>query len=320
MLAADDWRLKRYRGRWYAVRPGPAGTERRALRTSDRDQAARAFRDFCAALSRPAANASVATLFAAYLADRPNARAADAWKRLAPHFGHLTPDHVDRPTCRTYAAAREDQGASTGTIYTELLYLRAALRRNNKATPAVVEMPERPAPRDRHLTREEWIRLRAAARATPHLYVFLVLALSTGARREAILGLQWHQIDWSRRTVQLGKGSRNKRRGAKPLSARAMVVLRRAHEAATSDYVVEWAGGRVHSLRTAWASACTTARLGPDVTPHVLRHTAGVWMAEDGVPMSEIAQVLGHTSTKITEEVYARYTPTYLRRATRALR
>lgn len=319
MLAADDWRLKRYRGRWYAVRPGPAGTERRALRTGDRDQAARAFRDFCAALSRPAADASVATLFAAYLADRPNARAADAWKRLAPHFGHLTPDHVDRPTCRTYATARRTAGAGDGTIIRELTVLRAALRFNNKATPAVIEVPERPPPRERHLDRPEYIRLRAAARPIPHLYLFVVLALATGARKEALLDLKWTSIDWSRRQANLGKGTAIKRRGIKPLRPRPLAALRRAQQAATSDYVIEYAGGRVHSIRTAWANACTRAGLGEDVTPHTLRHTAGVWMAEAGIPMSEISQYLDHSSTKVTERVYARYGPEYQRRAAAAL-
>lgn len=315
-----DWRLKRYRGRWYAVRATASGTERRALRTDDRDQAAAAFRDFCAALSRPAAGATVATLFASYLAERPSARAEDAWKRLAPHFGPHRPAAITRQATRAYAVSRTAQGAGAATIYTELVYLRAALRYADRATPAVIEMPRRPPPRDRHLTRAEYIRLRAAARATPHLYVFVVLALSTGARREAILDLRWHQVDAARGLVRLGEGTRNKGRATVPLTPRACAVLRRAHRAATSEYVVEWAGGRVHSFRTAWARAVAEAGLGPEVTPHTLRHTAAVWMAEAGVPMPEIAQYLGHTSTTITERVYARYSPDYLRRAARALR
>lgn len=56
-----------------------------------------------------------------------------------------------------------------------------------------------------------------------------------------------------------------------------------------------------------------------DVTPHVLRHTAAVWMAENRVPMSEISQYLGHKSTLITERVYARYSPEYLRNAAQSL-
>jgi integrase len=35
--------------------------------------------------------------------------------------------------------------------------------------------------------------------------------------------------------------------------------------------------------------------------------------------MSEISQYLGHSSTSVTERVYARYSPDYLRRAATAL-
>jgi integrase len=42
-------------------------------------------------------------------------------------------------------------------------------------------------------------------------------------------------------------------------------------------------------------------------------------MAEAGVPMSEIAQVLGHTDPAITFRIYARYSPEYLKRAVGAL-
>ena len=42
-------------------------------------------------------------------------------------------------------------------------------------------------------------------------------------------------------------------------------------------------------------------------------------MAENGVPMTEIAQFLGHANTRVTEEVYARFSPQYLSRAAAAL-
>ena len=55
------------------------------------------------------------------------------------------------------------------------------------------------------------------------------------------------------------------------------------------------------------------------VTPLVLRLAAAVWMAECRIPMNEISQYLGHTNTKITESVYARYSPDFLRHAAAAL-
>jgi integrase len=42
-------------------------------------------------------------------------------------------------------------------------------------------------------------------------------------------------------------------------------------------------------------------------------------MAEDGVPMGEIASFLGHSDSRITERVYARFSPQHLRRAAKSL-
>ena len=66
------------------------------------------------------------------------------------------------------------------------------------------------------------------------------------------------------------------------------------------------------------ASAAERAGL-EGVTPHVLRHTAAVWMAEAKTPMTEIAQYLGHSDSRITERVYARFSPDYLAGAAAAL-
>jgi len=54
-------------------------------------------------------------------------------------------------------------------------------------------------------------------------------------------------------------------------------------------------------------------------SPHVLRHTAAVWMAEGGVPMAQIAQFLGHNDSRTTESVYARFSPNLLQHAATAL-
>lgn len=56
-----------------------------------------------------------------------------------------------------------------------------------------------------------------------------------------------------------------------------------------------------------------------DVSPHVLRHTAAVYMAEAGISMDEIAQYLGHSDSRITASTYARYSPEHLRKAASAL-
>jgi integrase len=57
----------------------------------------------------------------------------------------------------------------------------------------------------------------------------------------------------------------------------------------------------------------------PWVTAHVFRHSAASIMAESGVPMTEIATMLGHRDSRTTERIYARLAPDFLRRAAGAL-
>jgi integrase len=94
-------------------------------------------------------------------------------------------------------------------------------------------------------------------------------------------------------------------------------ALTEAKEGATSPYVIEWGGERVMSVKKGVGAAAR--RAGVKSSPHVLRHTAAVWMAEEGVPMQQIAQYLGHNDSRTTERVYARFSPDYLREAAKAL-
>lgn len=314
------WELKWYRGGWYAARPGEGGTRRVSLRTKDRGAAERALADF----NKPKSGSTVAEVYLAYAHDlthryKPSSRALDAWKALKPTFANLRPDQVTRETCRLYARQRRNLGRANGTIIKELACLSAALHWQDKDTGARIEMPARPTPKERHLAREEYRRLRRAAkRSGLHLYLFVVLGLATAARKQALLDLTWDRVDWRRRQIRLSRGTGGKGRATVPITRHAGRCLKLAAKMAKSSHVIEYGGKPVGSIKRGFAAACERAGL-EGVTPHTLRHTAAVWMAEDGVSMDEIAQYLGHSNPGITYRVYARFSPDHLRRAARAL-
>jgi integrase len=135
----------------------------------------------------------------------------------------------------------------------------------------------------------------------------------------AILDLTWDRVDFERGIIRLGTGEkRRKGRATVPMTERSRAELLEAAKARTCDHVIEFAGSKVARIAKAFRRNAGAAGL-QWCTPHVLRHTAAVWMAEAGVPMSQIAQVLGHTDSRSTERVYARYSPDYLRVAVSAL-
>jgi integrase len=268
-----------------------------------------------------------AGLFEQYLADR-EAEGVQVqklrwkWVILAPTFGHLRPQDITKTTCRDFAARRAELGKKPNTIESELRQLRTLLRwaytaKLIKDLP-IIWVPPRPEPRDRHLTRAEVTQLLHAAEL-PHIRLFIVLAIATAARMNALLDLTWDRVDFNRGLIYLhdpAKLRTSKGRAIVPMNDTARAALQEAKEGAHSDYVIEWAGGRIKNIRRAISTALVKAGLkAPQDGAHLLRHTAAVLMAENGVPMSEISQYLGHNSTETTERVYARYSPDYLRRA-----
>jgi integrase len=100
------------------------------------------------------------------------------------------------------------------------------------------------------------------------------------------------------------------------MNQNALESLASAYEARLSDHVIEYGGEKITTVKKAFQRLAKKTNI--TVSPHVLRHSSAVWMAQAGVPMSKIAQFLGHTKTAVTETYYARYSPTYMRDASEA--
>lgn len=314
-------RLVRYRGKWAVTGKDGAGKQwRTSLRTSDREVAQRRFKDF--RVETP--GDTVGDAVESYLREKEKAGAKSyrsmgtAWRALQRHFGHLRPSQISRDLCREYTAQRHHQGVSDGTIIKDLGVLKAALRWAGKAEGATFEFPPAPNPRERYITRDEHNRLVDAC-DLPHTRLFVILAWATAGRHSAILELEWSQIDFQREQIRLAKGSgRRKGRATVPMTQQAKVALQAAYEARTCENVIEYGGHAIRSVSTAFEKAAEKAGL-EDVSPHVLRHSAAVAMAEAGIPLVEIAQYLGHTNPAVTYRVYSRFSPGHLRKAMKAL-
>lgn len=268
-----------------------------------------------------AAGTTVNELWELYRAEKAGRRVATTmqfeWRTMKLFFGHLQPDQVTIDLCRAYAGARRAAKKQNGTIWTELGHLRtvfvwAADRRLIPYAPPV-ERPPKPAPKGRWLTLEEIGRLIDAPKAH-HIQLAILLMLSTAGRIGAILELTWERVNFDAgwvnlRTTDLGP---RKGRATVPMNDGLRAALSHAKGAALTEYVVEWAGEPVMSIKTGFKAACTAAKL-TGVTPHTLRHTAAVHLVANGTKMEKVSQYLGHSSTHVTERVYGRFAPEHLR-------
>jgi site-specific recombinase XerC len=322
------WEIGRHRGKLVLVYRDEHGERhRRSLGTADPREAERLAPALYDALTRPATT-TIAGLWQAYTRAMEGRAVVGTmrhtWKALANRFGPLPAEAVTVAHCEAHTRARREAGIKDGTIHTELGHLRMvllwAVKRGHIDKAPHIERPAKPRPGEKHLSRAQVRRLLDGCEM-PHLRVFVILALSTAGRASAVLGLTWDRVDFERGKIDLRDPTirtPHKGRAITPMTRQARAVLRDAQAGALSPFVVEYAGGRVASVKKGLAAAAKRAGLAK-VTPHMLRHTAAVHMAEARVPMEEIASYLGHSNVAVTRGIYARFSPDHLAGAAEVL-
>ena len=323
-----EYRIGRLQGRFVVTWIEPDGRRRRyRLDALTRKAAEVEAIDRIAQESLPKTGATVADLwtqYQAYLGDRPaGVTMGYTGKAVLAHFGDMRPDQVTLAQCNAYSAARMKAGKSQGTVHTELGHLRSTLTWAVKIgvidrAPHIFR-PHKPAPKDRFLNESEIDRL-LAADCEPHIKLAIHLMLATAGRIGAVLELTWDRVDLDRGQIDLRVDADGPRKGRAvvPITPTLRAALMAAQDAALSDYVVEWAGDQVKSIRKGFDRAVVNAGL-TEVSPHVLRHTAAVHLAKAGIPMPKISQYLGHSNTAVTERVYARFAPDHMQDAAAVL-
>jgi integrase len=183
--------------------------------------------------------------------------------------------------------------------------------------------PGRPS---RSMTLVEAKALTAAARARgPRTYAYVVLSLTTGIRTEEARALRWDHVDFGDRDAALPRaasvavwrsvraqgetkttGSR-RTLGLPKLAVDALSALGKDREPEPGGLVFSTDSGRgldAADVRREFRSVCRAAGIGDGWTPRELRHTFVSLMSDGEVPVEEIARLVGHASTKVTETVY----------------
>jgi integrase len=302
----------------------PARRRRRfSLGATDRKEAEAVAARRWAILTKPN-KVTVQYLWDRYRAENDQKRMAEnmtfSGRAVLPFFGHLEAGDFNVDLCRTYITKRRKAGRQDGTIWTELNHLQIVLnwaaKHHHIPRQVALHRPPKPAPRDIRIDRNEARRLRDAA-PYPHVKLAIALMIGTGARIGAILGLTWDRVDLKTGIIKLGDSAdvkRRKGRATVPAPADLLEALRQAKQSSETDYVIEW-GGRapVGSIKRGFSVAAERSGL-PQVTPHVIRHSGASWLAEDGESMEEIAQLLGHSDSRTTAKIYARFSPQFLKR------
>ncbi len=244
--------------------------------------------------------------------------------RLADFFhGHFISE-IKGQICREYAEARGHQAGARRDLET----LRSAINyyhaEHTLDRVPKVTLPMKSLPRERALTRSEVAALIREARKFwnhKHLVRLIMLGVYTGSRLGVITSLQWMPnttggyVDLDRgvihRKAQGERVAHNKRKPPMKIPPRLLRFLRYWHRADNGQgYVFRYKGDMVRKPHKSFRALREAAGLGPDVTPHVMRHTRATWLAHAGVDINMAAESLGMTAEEF-ERTYSHANPDF---------
>lgn len=172
----------------------------------------------------------------------------------------------------------------------------------------IERLPEDNA-RTRYLSESEYDRLLKAARVSywKKLHLLIKMAVTTGARKGALMGLRWRDLE-----LDAGDGTgcgrafveRNKNGEPFVLVLLPEVVLElKALKSRSQPDDLVFCGrdpSKQNNFTKAWHNALEAAGI-EGVCFHSLRHTHASWLAKSGKGLLEIADSLGHKSLAMTK-------------------
>ena len=154
-----------------------------------------------------------------------------------------------------------------------------------------------------------------------HLYLIVAIALTIGARKSEILGLQWENINLDKGTVTFTK-TKNRKKRTIELQPEIVELLKEHKEEyeKTSIFVFPNTDGlNPIKIQSAWATALTRAKIKKGFRFHDLRHNCASHMAMSQVPLAEVSAMLGHSSISITADLYSHFFDEYTAKISRKM-
>ena len=257
---------------------------------------------FCTSRATPAAqrNAERSLKMFKTLPDMP-------LKRLEPH-------QVDS----LFARMRTNYALSTVAMATTYWNTFCKWCEQNKyAAPKPIKRIRNVEGRTRWLTPEEQVRLLAEldpakpypkkCRAMDALkqtnYDLTVMLLDTGLRYTEGADLHWNSVDFERRCIYVRRG-KSGTPTTLSMTARLQAVLVRRRSAATGEYVFDDKAGRQNRASVWMKAAAKRAGISSaqgEISPHILRHTFASTMIQNGISLTELQYLLGHSTIEMTQ-------------------
>ncbi len=236
-------------------------------------------------------------------------------------------DARDMPRQEQFRAFLEAKGLRHNSVNRTLEIGRAALNRAHRRG-VIATVPhihclkvENLRPMGDPLTVDQLRRLYWQGSEEPHFRLYLLLALGTGGRPEAITTLTWPQVDLERGIISLnpeGRRQTSKRRARVKIGPALVEVLRALPQ--DTPRVIMFRGRTLGRMVHVWPKARERTKLQGRVNAYSLRHTVASYLREMDVSPWEAANFMAHRmgGYSMTER-YTHMSPSYQKNAAAAL-
>jgi len=172
-----------------------------------------------------------------------------------------------------------------------------------------------PRGRTRYLSDEERGLLIEACEKSgvKELFIIVVLALNTGARKNELRWLRRSDVDLQQGTLMF-QDTKNDMIRSIPVVGRGLDILREWGKLRRLDTDLVFPGKNPENpvlFEKSWRNALKSAGI-EDFRFHDLRHSAASYLAMNGVPIRTIAEILGHKTLGMVQR-YSHLNPEHLR-------
>ncbi len=235
---------------------------------------------------------------------------------------------LPQPNCRELSNTPEEMRPRKATANRILTVLKAALNHawrdgmveNDAAWRKVKPFRNVDAPKIRYLNLDECQRLIDACK--PDFKQLVRAALLTGCRYGELIRVKIYDFDAEQGTLHIRETKSGKPRHV-PLTQEGIALFKQLTSGRSSDQYIflrdgdDQPWGTSHQIRRL-KEACNAAKIEPAVSFHILRHTYGSFLASKGVSLQVIAELLGHSDTRVTNRHYAHLLPSFVSDTLRA--
>ena len=252
------------------------------------------------------------------LENRKNPRLGYSMDHLLSFWQDETADQVNEETIKRYVRTSK---RARSTLRRELTDLRSAInhaiKMNRVTSIQFPKLPKDSKPKDRWLTESEFaILLKAGGQEIGSkftLRLFLIIAFYTGARKQAILELEWSQVDFQTNFINFKKENNeetNKKRAYVPMTPqlRSFLFRRYTRYGSQTSFLFHRKNNplkQVKNIEKGFRAAVKRAGL-EKVTPHTLRHTRVSLMVQSGEKLQDVATYMNMTHQTL-EKVYSHH-------------